>query len=180
MKYVTVLLALASSLATATPASFYELSAPSLDGKAVPLSKYKGKVTLVVNTASKCGLTPQYKDLEALYGKYKEKGLVVLGFPSNDFGSQEPGTNAEIKKFCDAKYKVSFPMFSKDKVIGADKQPVYQFLTTAGESKGEVEWNFEKFLIDRNGKVVGRFKSKTLPLAPEVTQAVETQLSQGS
>lgn len=156
--------------------SFYELSTQTIDGTSAPLSTYKGKVAVVVNTASQCGYTPQYKDLEALYAKYKEKGLVVLGFPSNDFGGQEPGSDAEIKKFCELKYKVTFPMFSKSKVIGPDKQPIYQFLTTSAAEKGEVSWNFEKFLIDRNGKVVGRYKSKVTPLSPELTGAIEKLL----
>lgn len=165
------------NLSEAAVKNFYELSAPQLDGKAAPLSQYKGKVTLVVNTASQCGFTPQYEGLEALYEKYKKQGLVVLGFPSNDFGGQEPGSNEEIKKFCDLKYKVSFPMFSKDVVKGDKKQPIYQFLTTKASPTGEVEWNFEKFLIDKNGNVVGRYRSKVTPLSPELTGAIEKELA---
>ena len=157
--------------------NFFDLSAQNMEGKKVSLGQYKGKVAVVVNTASQCGFTPQYKDLEALYNKYKSQGLVVLGFPSNDFGSQEPGTNAEIKKFCEAKFKVSFPMFSKDKVLGEGKQPVYDYLTKNANPTGEVSWNFEKFLIDRNGNVVGRYLSKVTPLSRELTQAVEKELS---
>ncbi len=151
---------------------FYSLSAKDIDDKPVALSKYAGKVSLVVNTASECGYTPQYKGLEALYLKYKAKGFVVLGFPSNDFGAQEPGSNAEIKKFCELKFKVSFPMFSKDRVTGDDKQSVYKFLTEAAAEKGEVKWNFEKFLINKKGEVVGRYKSGVTPDAAELDQAI--------
>lgn len=160
--------------------NFYELSAPSLDGKPTPLAKYKGKVTMVVNTASQCGFTPQYKDLEALYQKYEKEGLVILGFPSNDFGGQEPGSNAEIKKFCDLKYNVTFPMFSKDVVKGDKKQPVYQYLTSNASPSGEVEWNFEKFLIDRQGKIVGRYRSRVTPLSDELTGAIKKELEKKS
>lgn len=151
---------------------FYALSAKDIDDKNTALSKYDGKVSLVVNTASECGYTPQYKGLEALYLKYKAKGFVVLGFPSNDFGGQEPGGNQEIKKFCEKKFKVSFPLFSKDTVTGEAKQPIYKFLTTAAPKKGEVQWNFEKFLVNRQGEVVGRFKSSVAPDSAELDQAV--------
>ena len=154
-------------------ANFFELSAPGIDGKSEALSKYKGKTILVVNTASECGFTPQYKGLEELYNKYKGRGLVVLGFPSNDFGAQEPGSNADIKKFCDLKFHVTFPMFSKDVVKGTKKQPVYSFLTKDGE---EISWNFEKFLVDKSGKVVGRYKSKVTPESPELTSKIESVL----
>lgn len=157
--------------------NFYELSAPQLDGKPAELSQYKGKVALVVNTASQCGYTPQYKELEALYQKYQKQGLVVIGFPSNDFGGQEPGSNEEIKKFCDLKFNVTFPMFSKDVVKGEKKQPVYQFLTSKASPSGEVEWNFEKFLIDKQGNVVGRYRSKVTPLSSELTGAIEKELA---
>lgn len=165
-------------MATTKGQSFYNLEAQNIDGKAVPLSKYAGKVAVVVNTASKCGYTPQYKDLEALYEKYKDKGLVVLGFPSNDFGAQEPGSNAEIKQFCDLKFKVSFPLFSKDKVVGAEKQPVYKYLTEQTDPKlhGEISWNFEKFLVDKKGNVVARYKSKVKPTDPEMEEQVAALL----
>ncbi len=164
--------------ATANAAGFYDLQAKSIDGKTVPLSQYSGKVTLVVNTASRCGYTPQYKDLEALYEKYKGKGFVILGFPSNDFGAQEPGSDAEIKKFCDLNYKISFPMFSKGVVKGPQKQPVYEYLTEKTEKKltGEIGWNFEKFLVDKNGTVVARFKSAVAPTSPELESAVTALL----
>lgn len=155
---------------------FYALQAQDIDGKNVPLSQYAGKVAVVVNTASKCGYTPQYKDLEALYEKYKAKGLVVLGFPSNDFGAQEPGSNAEIKKFCDLTYKVKFPLFAKNPVKGAEKQPIYKYLTDATDQKGEVAWNFEKFLVDKNGTVVGRYKSAVTPLNSDLEKNVEKLL----
>jgi glutathione peroxidase len=153
--------------------NFFELSAPGIDGKPESLAKYKGKAVLVVNTASECGFTPQYKGLQALYNKYKDKGLVVLGFPSNDFGAQEPGSNADIKKFCEMKFHVTFPLFSKDVVKGPKKQPVYSFLTQGGD---EVAWNFEKFLIDPSGKMVARYKSKVDPEAPELTSKIESML----
>jgi len=153
--------------------NFYTLEAPGIDGHKEPLSKYAGKVTLVVNTASECGFTPQYKGLQELYTKYKDKGFVVLGFPSNDFGSQEPGSNTEIKKFCELKYKTTFPLFSKDVVKGPQKQPVYKFLTENAPEKGEISWNFEKFLVDKKGNIVARFKSKIEPMSPEITSKIE-------
>lgn len=168
---------LLSPIAIGSNMKFFDLTTQNMEGKTVSLGQFKGKVALVVNTASQCGFTPQYKDLEALYNKYKSQGFVVLGFPSNDFGSQEPGTNAEIKKFCEAKFKVSFPMFSKNKVLGESKQPVYEFLTKNATPTGEVSWNFEKFLIDRNGNIVGRYLSKVTPLSGELTQAVEKELA---
>jgi len=164
----------------AAATGFYGLEAQDIDGKKVPLSQYKGKVALVVNTASQCGYTPQYEDLEALYGKYRAQGLVVLGFPSNDFGGQEPGTNAEIKKFCSTKYKVSFPMFAKNPVKGDAKQPVYRYLTEKTDPKlhGEIAWNFEKFLVDKQGKVVARFKSAVKPMSEEIDKQVATLVKQ--
>jgi glutathione peroxidase len=158
--------------------SFFNLSAESIDGKATPLSTYSGKVVLAVNTASECGFTSQYKDLEALYKKYQSKGLVVLGFPSNDFGGQEPGDNQSIKAFCEKKFKVTFPLFAKGSVTGDKKQPVYSFLTSHGPSKGEVGWNFEKFVINKKGAVVARFKSGVNPGAPEVDKLVQTLIAE--
>lgn len=158
--------------------SFYDLTANNIDGKATQLSQFKGKVSIVVNTASQCGYTPQYKDLEALYQKYKEKGLIVLGFPSNDFGGQEPGSNEEVKKFCTLKFKTSFPLFSKNSVKGAEKQEVYKFLTEKTDKviQGEVGWNFEKFLVNKDGKVVARFKSAVTPLNSELESKVQELL----
>jgi glutathione peroxidase len=154
--------------------SIQDFTLNSIDGKPVPLGEYKGKVALVVNVASQCGYTPQYAGLESLYRKYKDKGFVILGFPANNFGAQEPGTNEEIKTFCNRKYSVDFPMFSKISVKGADKAPLYQYLTETGG--GEIKWNFTKFLIDRDGKVLRRFESGVEPESSEVIGAVEAAL----
>ncbi len=151
----------------------------SIDGKTVDLEDYEGKVILVVNTASQCGLTPHYAGLEDLYKKYKEQGFVVLGFPCNQFGRQEPGTEAEIAKFCSTEYKISFPMFSKIEVNGDDATDFYKNLTSQDvkpAGKGPVKWNFEKFLIDREGNVVNRFPPPTSPDAPELSKAIEGEL----
>ena len=160
-----------------------DFKAESIDGKPVELSKYKGNVVLIVNVASKCGLTPQYTQLEQVYTKYKDKGLEVLGFPANEFGKQEPGTNDEISKFCTGKYNVDFPLFSKIVVKGDGIDPLYQFLTskeTNGEFAGDIKWNFEKFLIGRDGKVVKRFAPPVKPDAPEVIEAIEAELKKKS
>ena len=151
----------------------HEFTLNSIDGKPAPLSAYQGKVVLIVNVASRCGFTPQYAGLEALYEKYKDRGFVILGFPANNFGSQEPGTNEEIKTFCSSKYNVTFPMYSKISVKGDDKAPLYQFLTATG---GEIQWNFTKFLVDKDGKVVARFEPKVTPESPEVAEAIEKAL----
>lgn len=151
----------------------------SLQEKPVALSQYSGKVILMVNTASKCGYTPQYDGLQKLYAKYGKKGLVILGFPANDFGQQEPGTNAEIGEFCRKNYGVRFPMFSKIAVTGAQKAPLYKFLTEAKTNPqfaGEIGWNFEKFLISRDGKIANRFRSGVAPDASELMRAVEVEL----
>ncbi len=156
--------------------SVLDFTLNSIDGQPAPLASYKGKVVLIVNVASFCGYTPQYEGLEALYGKYKDRGLVVLGFPANNFGSQEPGTNEEIKTFCSRKYNVTFPMYAKISVAGADKAPLYQFLTdkqTNPATGGEIKWNFTKFLIGRDGKVAARFESAVKPESPEITAAIE-------
>ena len=152
----------------------------SLDGKPVNLLKYQGTVVLMVNVASQCGFTPQYEGLQELHRRYAAQGLRILGFPSNDFGAQEPGTNTEIAEFCQKNYGVQFDMFSKIFVLGSSKAPLYQFLTTPRTNPkfaGEVEWNFEKFLIGRDGEVIGRFKSPVEPLAPEMVRAIEAALS---
>jgi glutathione peroxidase len=146
--------------------SVYDFKAKTIDGKEQALSDYKGKVMLVVNTASKCGFTPQYQGLEALYRKYKDKGLVVLGFPCDQFGHQEPGDENEIRNFCSLTYDVSFPMYAKIKVNGDDAHPLYKHLKS--EEKGflgtsGIKWNFTKFLVDKNGKVVGRFAPTDKP-----------------
>jgi glutathione peroxidase len=152
----------------------HEFTLNSIDGKPAPLAAYQGKVVLIVNVASRCGFTPQYAGLEALYEKYKDRGFVILGFPANNFGGQEPGTNEEIKTFCSSKYNVTFPMYAKISVKGDDKAPLYQFLTAATGS--EIQWNFTKFLVDKNGKVVARFEPKVTPESPEVTEAIEKAL----
>jgi glutathione peroxidase len=142
------------------------------------LRAYKGDVLLLVNVASKCGFTPQYEALEALHRKYKDQGLRVLGFPCNDFGGQEPGTELEITTFCKTKYDVTFPLYAKLHTKGPDKSPLYQYLTGDGSPvPGDVKWNFEKFLISRDGRIVERFRSATKPDSPELTAAVEKELA---
>jgi len=151
----------------------------SIDGKPAPLSQYQGKVVLIVNVASKCGFTPQYTGLEKIYEKYKDQGFVILGFPANNFGAQEPGTNEEIKTFCSSKYMVTFPMYAKISVKGADIHPLYQFLTdkTANPTTaGDIKWNFTKFLVGKDGKVIARFESAVTPESAEVTGAIEKAL----
>ncbi len=152
-----------------------------LDGKDVELSQYQGKVVLIVNVASQCGYTPQYKGLQALYEKYKDQGLVVLGVPANDFGGQEPGTDAEIAKFCESKYGVTFPMLAKvSTVVGEKKVPLYKYLTskeTDPKFSGEVKWNFTKFLVGRDGAIVNRFESAVKPESEKLAKAVEAELA---
>ncbi len=155
--------------------SFFDLSANRLNGTSESLSSYKGKVILVVNTASECGFTPQYKGLEALYEAYREKGLVVLGFPSNEFGGQEPGTSAEIAQFCERKYAVKFPMFEKVKTQGQGASPIYAFLTT---KEAAPKWNFHKYLVGKNGQVIASFPSKVTPDSAELHAAIDAALAQ--
>lgn len=164
-------------LMAAKTTSLYDFTMDDIDGKPVNLGDYKGKVLLVVNTASLCGNTPQYTDLESIYEQYRDKGFEVLAFPANNFGQQEPGSNAEIKGFCLTKYSVSFPLFSKISVKGSDKHPLYRYLTEQSPFPGEVEWNFQKYLVDRSGNVVGRFHHRTKPLSPEIVQEVERVLA---
>jgi glutathione peroxidase len=152
----------------------YAFTLNSIDGQPLPLSNFKGKVLLIVNVASFCGFTPQYEQLEAVYEKYQDQGFVIAGFPANNFGAQEPGTNEEIKTFCSRKYNVKFPIYSKISVKGPDKAPLYQYLTET--SGGEIKWNFTKFLIDRNGKIIARFESAVKPDSPEVIAAIEKAL----
>lgn len=155
--------------------TIYDFSVKNIDGQPAKLDIYKGKVVMIVNVASKCGYTPQYEGLQALYDKNKDNGFVILGFPANNFMSQEPGTDAEIKEFCSSKYKVTFPMFAKISVKGEDQHPLYNFLTnkaTDPEFSGDISWNFNKFLIDRTGKIVARFGSKDTPEGDAVTTAV--------
>jgi glutathione peroxidase len=165
----------------AAPASVLDFKMRDIDGKDVKLKKYKGNVLLVVNVASKCGYTPQYEGMQATYSKYKDRGFYVLGFPANNFGSQEPGTEAEIKEFCESKYKVTFPMFAKISVKGDDQDPLYKFLTskeTNPDFAGDITWNFNKFLVDRKGKVVARFTSKEKPESDAVAAAIEKYLAE--
>ena len=162
-------------LAGDTPVSILDLTVNTLEGKPAPLAAYKGKVLLVVNTASECGFTPQYEGLEKLYETYRERGVVVLGFPSNEFGGQEPGTPAEIRKFCDLKYHVQFPMFGKVKTKqGLGQAPVYQVLTA---KFGEPQWNFHKYLVGRDGQVLAAFKSNVTPDSKELIDAIEGALA---
>jgi len=162
-----------------TPKSALDFKVKTIDSKEVSLEKYKGKVVLIVNVASKCGLTPQYKELESLYKKYKDKDFVILGFPANEFGKQEPSTNEEIKEFCTSNYNVDFDMFSKIVVKGKGQAPLYKYLTTKAKPPGDIKWNFEKFLIDREGKIVHRFSPQITPESPEVVQAVEAEVAKG-
>ena len=169
---------LMSALAFAA-SSVHEFTLDSLKGEATPLANFKGKVMLVVNVASQCGFTPQYEGLQALYMKYKDQGLVITGFPANNFGGQEPGSNEEIGAFCKSKYGVTFPMFSKISVKGADIAPLYKFLTdkTANpKTGGDIQWNFTKFLVDRNGKVIQRFEPAVTPESPEIQNAIAAAL----
>lgn len=163
-------------MTVASNPSVYDFSARSIDGREVPLAQYKDKVLLIVNTASKCGFTPQYAGLEQLYQQYKDRGLMILGFPCNQFGAQEPGTEQDIAQFCELNYGVSFPMFAKIDVNGADAHPLYKFLKDqkggllGGIGLDAIRWNFTKFLVNRNGEVVRRFAPSTTPsdLAGEV------------
>lgn len=160
------------------PALSYTLK--DIDGKDVPLSSYQGKVVMIVNVASYCGNTKQYTSLQKMYEKYKNQGFVILGFPANEFGAQEPGSNQEIKTFCTSKYNVSFPMFSKVVVKGEGITPLYKYLTdksTNPQYGGDIEWNFAKFILNRKGEVVGRVPAGTDPMTPEVVAVVEKELA---
>jgi glutathione peroxidase len=159
--------------------SVYDFSMSSLDGKPMSMADFKGKVLLLVNVASYCGYTPQYQGLEAIYEKYKDQGLVVVGFPANNFGGQEPGTNSQIKDFCERTYHVKFPMVAKVSVKGSDKTPIYQFLTSPAANPttvGEIQWNFTKFLVDRSGKVIQRFEPEVEPESRAMVSAIEKAL----
>jgi len=179
-KLALVLTLCVTAICMATPVnSFYHFTLQSIDGKPVSLRSYHGKVLLLVNVASKCGYTPQYAGLESLYEKYKDRGLVIVGIPANNFAAQEPGTNAEIKTFCRNKYNVSFPMMAKVSVVGEDKAPLYAFLTDKSVNPqigGEIKWNFTKFLFDRNGNPVERFEPAVTPDSPQVIAAIESAL----
>ena len=180
MKIIILLAAiLALQVASARAAdSIYDIPLKDIDGKATSLKPYQGKALLIVNVASRCGFTPQYTALEALYQKYKDRGLVVLGFPCNQFGGQEPGTDPEIKQFCTSKYNVTFPMFDKIEVNGPNRHPLYVQL--AGKDSpfpGNIGWNFTKFLVGPDGKILKRFNSPVKPDSPEVIQAIESALA---
>ena len=158
--------------------SLYDLALKDIDGRNTSLKPWQGRVVLVVNVASKCGFTPQYKALEAVYEKYKDKGFVVLGFPCNQFGHQEPGTGAEIRQFCSSTYNVTFPLFDKIEVNGPGRAPLYAALAGEGSPfPGDIKWNFTKFLLGRDGRIFKRFESRTAPDSPEVIAAIETALA---
>jgi glutathione peroxidase len=165
------------------PTSVLDFHAKDIDGKDVDLAKYKGDVFLIVNTASHCGYTKQYADLETIYEKHKEQGFKILAFPANEFGKQEPGSNEEIKEFCSSKYKVSFPLFSKIVVKGKGIDPLYDYLTskeTNPKFAGDIPWNFTKFLVNRKGEVIARFKPADKPDSKEIESAIETALAEKS
>ena len=178
MKKLIGAFCLMSALAFAA-SSIHEFTLDSLKGEATPLAGYKGKIVLVVNVASQCGYTPQYEGLQALYMKYKDQGLVIAGFPANNFGGQEPGSNEEIGAFCKSKYGVTFPMFSKISVKGGDMAPLYKFLTDKAanpKTGGDIQWNFTKFLVGRDGKVIQRFEPAVTPQSTELDSAVAAAL----
>ena len=157
--------------------SVHDFTVKSIDGKDVKMSDYKGKVLLIVNVASKCGATPQYEQLQALQAKYESKGLVVVGFPCNQFGCQEPVTAAEIKDFCKSTYDVSFPLMSKIDVNGSDQAPIYEFMKEHAADTGNIGWNFEKFIVGKDGNVAASFKTRTKPDAAEVVKVLEAELA---
>jgi glutathione peroxidase len=180
MKLAWILLALvcAGTLMAQNAADLKTIPIKDINGKETSLKAYDGKVLLVVNVASKCGYTPQYKSLESTYRKYKDKGFEVLGFPCNDFGAQEPGSNDEIKQFCSSKFDVTFPLFDKIHVKGPEQHPLYAALTGPHSPfPGDIKWNFGKFVIGKDGKIVKRFDSKATPDSPEVTKAIEAALA---
>ncbi|HEV2799030.1 MAG TPA: glutathione peroxidase [Pyrinomonadaceae bacterium] len=162
-----------------TTKTVYDFTLKDSKGKDVKLEEFRGKVVMLVNVASKCGYTPQYDGLQKIYERYKERGFTILGFPANNFGAQEPGTNEEIQEFCRINYGVTFPVFAKISVKGEDKHPLYKYLTdkeTNPQFAGEIKWNFNKFLVGRDGRVVARFDSADEPESAKVTQAIETAL----
>ncbi len=180
MKSTLILAALllAQIVSAQTKPSLYDIPLKDIDGKDTSLKAYQGKVLLIVNVASKCGFTPQYEGLEAIQKKYQDKGFTVLGFPCNDFGSQEPGSTEEIKQFCSSKYSVTFPMFDKLHVKGAEQHPLYAALTGKDSPfPGDIKWNFGKFVIGRDGKILKRFDSQVKPESPQVTGAIESALA---
>lgn len=180
MRKLMLLILLFGTVAMAGGKTIYDFTMNSIDGEPAPLSKFHGKVVLLVNVASRCGFTPQYTALEKIYEQYQDRGFVIVGIPANNFGGQEPGTDQEIKTFCSAKYNVTFPMMAKVSVKGDDQTPLYQFLTDKmanPSTGGDIQWNFTKFLIDPEGHPVARFEPKITPDSPEVTAAIEKQLA---
>ncbi len=178
-KTIALLAALLTMTTIATSAqSLYDIKLKDIDGKNTTLAAYKGKPVLIVNVASKCGYTKQYTGLETTYQKYKAQGFAVLGFPCNQFGGQEPGTNEEIKEFCTSKFNVTFPLFDKIDVNGANRHPLYVALAgPASPFPGDIKWNFNKFLVGKDGKILNRFDSKVTPDSEELTKAIETALA---
>jgi glutathione peroxidase len=166
-----------ASRADTSMAPLYGFRLPDIDGHPVDLKAFKGKVLLIVNTASMCGNTPQYADLQEMYERYQDRGFEVLAFPANDFGQQEPGTNQEIKGFCYTRYSISFPLFSKISVVGKEKHPLYRYLTEQSPFPGRVAWNFQKYLVDRSGNVIGKYDPEMNPLSPAILSDVEKALA---
>jgi glutathione peroxidase len=180
MKVLLAVVLLGATSLMAAETTVYDFTMNSIDGQPVPFANFKGKVMLLVNVASRCGFTPQYSALESIYEKYKSRGFVIAGVPANNFGGQEPGSNQEIKTFCTANYNVTFPMMSKVSVKGRDITPLYKFLTDKQanpKTGGEIEWNFTKFLVGPDGRVIARFDSAIAPDSAEVVSAIEKALA---
>ena len=178
LKFSLLLAVLTGVVGMVRGESIYDIGLKDIDGKVTTLAPYKGRVLLVVNVASECGFTPQYEGLQTVFQKYESQGLSVLGFPCNQFGGQEPGSSSEIKQFCSSKFHVTFPMFEKIEVNGANRHPLYTAL--AGDSSpfpGKIGWNFTKFLVGRDGTILKRFDSRAKPDSPEVIQAIEAALA---
>ena len=178
MKTISLIIGSLLFMSISADTSIYDFELDSLSGDEISLSEFEGNVLLIVNTASECGYTPQYKELQELYETYNDEGFYVLGFPANNFGGQEPGSDEEIAQFCELNYGVTFPMFSKISVKGDDQHPLYNYLTQVDnpDFTGEIGWNFEKFLIDRNGNIVRRFKSNVTPMGDELTESLKELL----
>ena len=160
----------------AASSQIYDFTMDDIEGKPRPLSEFRGKVVMIVNTASFCGNTPQYEGLQTLYERYRDQGFTILAFPANDFGKQEPGSNKEIAEFCYTKYSLEFPLFSKITVLGDQKHPLYRYLTESTPFKGEITWNFQKFLVDRKGQVIARYEPRQKPLSQQIVEDLERAL----
>lgn len=178
MKFILFLSLVLGLVMSSNPSSIYEFKVDDIDGNEISLDAYKGKTVLIVNVASKCGYTPQYEGLQALYEEYKNEDFVILGFPANNFRGQEPGSNEEIKEFCRLEYGVEFPMFSKVSVVGDDQAELFTYLTGLEnpDFKGDIKWNFEKFLISKDGELLRRFRSQVKPQSSELVDAVEKSI----